>query len=112
MILKSLKKNYLAKKSIYNFFTNKKIGVKKCEHVLNVWSKFEMKMMKDYHDLYLKWDVSLLTDVFQKLKNNSLKSYELCPSYDEMLKMTKFKGKVTQIKKALINDCLRGSKVS
>ena len=29
-----------------------------------------MKTMKDYHDLYLKWDVLLLGDVFEKLRNN------------------------------------------
>ena len=41
---------------------------KENEHVLNVWSKFEMKTMKDYHDLYLKCDVLLLTDVFENLE--------------------------------------------
>ena len=40
-----------------------------------------MKRMKDYHDLYLKCDVLLLVDVFEKLRNNSLKNYELCPSH-------------------------------
>ena len=35
--------------------------------------------MKDYHDLYLKYNVLLLQDVFQKNRNNSLKNYELCP---------------------------------
>ena len=32
-----------------------------------------MKMMKDYHDLYLKCDVLLLADVLEKFKNNSLR---------------------------------------
>ena len=31
--------------------------------------------MKDYHDLYLKCDVSLLTDMLEKPRNNSLKIY-------------------------------------
>ena len=55
-------------------------------------------MMKDYNDLYLKWYVLLLADVFQKFRNNSLKKYGLCPSHylsapswDAMLKMTKVK---------------------
>ena len=40
-----------------------------------------MKTMKDYHDLYLKCDVYLLTDVFEKVRNNSLKNYRLYPSH-------------------------------
>ena len=28
--------------------------------------------MKDYHDFFLKCDVLLLADVFEKFKNNSL----------------------------------------
>ena len=39
-----------------------------------------MKTMKDYHDLYLKWDFLLLLDVFEKIGNGSLKNYGLCPS--------------------------------
>ena len=30
-----------------------------------------MKTMKDFHDLYLKFDVLLLADVFEKFRNNS-----------------------------------------
>ena len=63
-----------------------------------VWNKFEMKTMKDYHNLYLKCDVLLLVDVFEKFRNNSLTNYRLCPSHylsapglswDAMLKMKK-----------------------
>ena len=39
-----------------------------------------MKIMKDYHDLYLKCDALLLADVFQKFRNNSLKNHESYPS--------------------------------
>ena len=57
-----------------------------------------MKTMKDYHNLYLKFDVLLLADVFGKFRSNSLKNYGLCPSHylsalalswDAMLNMTK-----------------------
>ena len=43
--------------------------------ILNVWNKFEMKTMKNYHNLYLKCDVLLLADVFEKFRNNGLKNY-------------------------------------
>ena len=36
--------------------------------------------MKDYHDLYLKCDVLLLADIFEKFKYSSL-NYGLCPSH-------------------------------
>ena len=56
--------------------------------------------MKDYHDLYLKCDVLLLEDGFEKFRNNFLKNYGLCLSHylsvpaltwDAMLNMTKVK---------------------
>ena len=44
------------------------ISHKEYEHVFEIWDKFEMITIKDYHDFYLKLDVSLLADVFQNLK--------------------------------------------
>ena len=62
-----------------------------------IWDKFKMKNMGDYHDHYLKKDVLLLTDVFEKFISTCLKYYELDPchyfsapglSWYAMLKMT------------------------
>ena len=73
---------------------------KEYEYVLNVWEKIEIKTMKDYQNLYLKYDVLLWADVFEKFRNNSLKNYGLCPGHylstpglicDAMLKRTKIK---------------------
>ena len=56
--------------------------------------------MKNYHDLYLKCDILLLVDVFEKYKNRCLENYGLCPSnylsvldlsWDAMFSMTKVK---------------------
>ena len=56
--------------------------------------------MTDYRDLYLKYDVILLANVFEKFRNNNIKNYGLCPSHylstlalswDAMLHMTKVK---------------------
>ena len=58
------------KERFYSSLANRKISGKEYEHVLNVWKKSEMKTMKDYHDLYLKCDVLLLADVFEKFKSN------------------------------------------
>ena len=68
------------------------------ENALNVWNKFERKTTKDHHDLYLKCEVLLLADMFEKFRNSSLKNYGLCTSYclsgpglswDAMIKMAK-----------------------
>ena len=40
-----------------------------------------MKTMKDYQDLYLKFDILLLANVFEKFRNNSLKNFGLYPSH-------------------------------
>ena len=57
-----------------------------------------MNSVGDYHNLYLKTDVLLLADVFEKLINTYLNYYALVPchyfrspglSVGEMLKMTK-----------------------
>ena len=49
-----------------------------CERI---WNKFEMKNMGDYHDHYLKNDVLLLADVFEKFIDNCLKYFKLDPCY-------------------------------
>ena len=62
----------------------------------NNWNLFKTNTMGDYQDLYLKTDVSLLADVFEKFINTCLDYYGLDPyhyfrspglSWDAMLKM-------------------------
>ena len=61
---------------------------------------FEIKNLGEYHDLYLKTDVLLLCDVFEKFISVCLKDYGLDPchyysspgfSWDAMLKMADIK---------------------
>ena len=47
----------------------------------NIWNAFKMNTMGDYHNLYLKTDVLLLADVFEKLINICLDYYGLNPCY-------------------------------
>ena len=90
-----------SKEKFYSLLTDRKISDKEYENVLNVGEKLEKKekkTMKDYYDFYLKCDVLLLADAFEKFRNNSVKNYGLCSSHylntpglswEAMLKMKK-----------------------
>ena len=77
-----------------------KIIGKENEDVPKVWNGLVIKTMTDYHNLYLKCDVLLLANVFEKCRNSSLKNHELWLSHylsapaliwDTMLSVTKVK---------------------
>ena len=59
--------------------TGKKFSDKEYKHVLKVWDRFEM--MKHYHDFYLRRDVLLLANMFEKSRYGSLKNYGLWQSH-------------------------------
>ena len=76
------------------------------DHGLKVWQSFKCNTLGDYMHLYLKSDVFLLADVFEKFRNLFLEVYGLDPchyysapniSWDAMLKKT-------QIKLELLSD--------
>ena len=76
---------------------NGHISKEQHEHLQNVWQIFNFKTFRDFHDHYLKKDVLLLADVFERFIGTSLKYYSLDPthyfsapglSWDAMLKMT------------------------
>lgn len=85
------------RESFYSSLTDEGISEEDFNHAQNVWRKFEMSTMKDYHDLYLLTDVLLLADVFEEFRNTCLLNYELDPvhfftapglSWQAALKMT------------------------
>ena len=76
-----MKINCLRKNTYSSLKTN--LSLKKIIlYAAKIWSNFKIKNMGDYHDLYLKTDVFLLADVFEKFNNRSLEFYKLDPSYD------------------------------
>ena len=67
-------------------------------HLKNVWNTFNFNIFRDFHNHYLKKDVLLLADVFEKSISTCLEYYNLDPSHyfslpglswDAMLKLTK-----------------------
>ena len=59
--------------------SDRHISVKDCLTCEKIWDKFDMKNMGDHHDHYLKKDVLLLADVFEKFIDTCLKFYGLDP---------------------------------
>ena len=46
-----LKEEFPIREKFYSSLSDRKISDKENDHVLKVWNKFEMRTMKDYHDL-------------------------------------------------------------
>ena len=50
-------------------------------HGNNVFKKFKLKNLGEYHDLYVKSVTLLLADVFENFRNTCIKVYELDPAH-------------------------------
>ena len=51
------------------------------EHAKRVWGKFGLRNLGEYHDLYLKTDVILLSNVFEKFRKVCMENYGLDPAH-------------------------------
>ena len=85
------------RKEFYSQLKDEGITDKDYNHAQNVWNTFNLQNMGEYHDLYLKTDILLLTDVFENFRKTCLTYYKLDPqhyitspglAWDAMLKMT------------------------
>ena len=50
-------------------------------HGDNVFKRFKLKNLGEYHDLYVQSDALLLADVFENFRKTCLKVYELDPAH-------------------------------
>ena len=97
--IKRLKETKLPpKEAFYSELDEKEISDEDYQHAQNVWNTFNCQTIQDYHDLYLKSDVLLLADIFEKFRKTCLKNYKLDPchyytipglAWDAFLKLTK-----------------------
>ena len=69
------------REAFYSNLSGRGISNKNYNRVLNVWNTFNMKIFKEYHELYNITDVLLLADVFENFRDLCLKIYGLDPVY-------------------------------
>ena len=89
-----------AREKFFSTLTGSHISAAEYQHACNVWEKFQIASLGEYHDLYLKTDVLLLTDVFENFRNVCMGYYDLDPahyfsspglSWNALLKMSRQK---------------------
>jgi hypothetical protein len=69
------------KKDFYSTLYETGVTDEDYERAQKVWKHFDMKRMRDYHDLYLEKDVLLLADIFESFRKTCLKNYGLDPAH-------------------------------
>ena len=69
------------KESFYSNLNMENIDYIDYGHGNNVFKRFKLKNLGEYHDLYVQNDTLLRTDVFENFRNTCLKVYELDPAH-------------------------------
>ena len=94
------------KESFYSNLNMKNIDDIDYRHGNNVFKRFKLKHLGEYHDLYVQSDTLLLADVFENFKKTCLKVYELDPAHFLSLPGLAWQAclKKTNIKLELLTD--------
>ena len=70
-----------SKESFYSNLNMEDIDEIEYRHGNNVFNKFKLNNLGDYHDPYVQSDTLLLADVFENFRDMCLKEYELDPAH-------------------------------
>ena len=69
------------KESFYSNLNMENIDDIDYRHGNNVFKRFKLKNLGEYHDFYVQSDTLLLADVFENFRNTCIKVYELDPAH-------------------------------
>ena len=69
------------KESFYSNLRLENISETDYAHANNVFKKFNINNLCEYHDLYVRSDTLLLADIFENFRQSCLKNYELDPAH-------------------------------
>ena len=70
-----------SKESLYSNLNMENIEDIDYRHGNNMFKRFKLKNLGEYHDLYVQSDTLLLADVFENFRKMCLKVYELGPAH-------------------------------
>ena len=66
-------------KAFYSKLSMSSISSDDYQHAQRVWKEFRIHNLGDYHDLYLRTDVVLLTNMYEAFRETCLEHYKLDP---------------------------------
>lgn len=69
------------KEAFYSRLTETDIDEEEYERAVEIWEHFGIRTLGQYHDLYLRTDVLLLTDIFENFRDLCLEYYKLDPAH-------------------------------
>ena len=70
-----------SKEDFYSNLNMEDISDINYRHANNVFKRFKLENLGDYHDLYVQSDTLLLADVFNNFRDMCIKEYELDPAH-------------------------------
>ena len=94
------------KESLYSSLNMENIDDIDYRHGNNLFKKFKLKHLGEYHDLYIQSNTLLLADVFENFRNMCIKVYELDPTHFLSLPRLAWQAclKKTNVKLELLNN--------